>query len=99
MLEAEIPDAKNLGLCREYPQVYMIGYGCRKFLLLWLTGFCGRSWTQPDGGMLQREVLKARPQAEQAQSRSASGGPQSSEDDLDGAQRAVQSKRRVTHSQ
>jgi hypothetical protein len=35
----EIPDAKNLGLCREYPQVYMIGYGCKKFLILWLTGF------------------------------------------------------------
>ena len=37
--EMEIPDAKNLGLCREYPQVYMIGYGCKKFLSLWLTGF------------------------------------------------------------
>jgi hypothetical protein len=35
----EIPRAKILGLCREYPQVYMIGYDCKKFLILWLTGF------------------------------------------------------------
>ena len=37
--EMEIPRAKILGLCREYPQVYMIGYDCKKFLILWLTGF------------------------------------------------------------
>jgi hypothetical protein len=64
--ETKIPDAKKLGLCREYPQVYMIGYGCRKILILRLTGFWGRSRGQPDGGMLQREVLKATPQAERA---------------------------------
>ncbi len=37
--EMKIPDAKKFGLCREYPQVYMVGYGCKKFLILWLTGF------------------------------------------------------------
>jgi hypothetical protein len=35
----KIPDAKKLGLCGEYPQIYMISYGCRKILVLWLTGF------------------------------------------------------------
>ncbi len=80
--EMEIPDAKNLGLCREYPQVYMIGYGCRKMLILSLTGFWGGSRGQPDGEMLQREALKATPQAEPARSRSASGGAQRSENSL-----------------
>jgi hypothetical protein len=43
---------------------------------------------------LQREVLKACPLAKRALSRSDSGGPQRSEENLDGAQRAVQSKGR-----
>ncbi len=85
----EIPDAKKHGLCREYPQVYMIGYGCRKILTLWLTGF-GTITGQPECEMLQREVLKARPQAEQTQSRWSH-----EVDDLDGVKRAVQSKDRA----
>ncbi len=63
----EIPDAKNLGLCREYPQVYMIGYGCRKILILWLTDF-GDDPGRPDSELLLREVLEAKPEAEQEQS-------------------------------
>jgi len=43
---------------------------------------------------LQREALKACPLAKRALSRSDSGGPQHSEENLDGAQRAVQSKGR-----
>jgi hypothetical protein len=59
--ETKIPDAKNLGLCREYPQVYTIGYGCRKNLFLWLTGF-GDDPGRSDSELHPREVLKARPQ-------------------------------------
>jgi len=63
----EIPDAKKLGLCREYPQVYTISFGCRKIFVLWLTGF-GDDPGRPDGKLLLREVLKATPQAERAPS-------------------------------
>jgi hypothetical protein len=45
--EMKIPDATKFGLCREYPQVYMIGYGCRKILILWLTGFGDDHGTNP----------------------------------------------------
>jgi hypothetical protein len=44
----------------------MVGYDCKNFLILWLTGF-GDDPRRHDGELLLREVLKTRPQAEQAQ--------------------------------
>lgn len=39
MGKLEIPDARNLGFCREYHEVYMVGYACNKFLISLLTCF------------------------------------------------------------
>jgi len=75
----KIPDAKKHGLCREYPQVYMIGHGCKKSLILWLTvRRLDSDWRE----LLQREAIRAGSAAEQARSRSGSGGAERSENTL-----------------
>jgi hypothetical protein len=79
--EGFFPSA-DVEYCTNYPPVSAFGYACAKFSLFSWTCFGASSGFVAGSELPPRETLRARPVAERALSRSASGGPQRSEETL-----------------
>jgi hypothetical protein len=82
MVKTHFLPSADIERCPNYPPVSPFGFVCAKISLFCWTRFGASSGPVAASELPVREALRATPLAERAPSRSASGGPQRSEETL-----------------